>query len=118
MGGFEVTSSDSDPMLRYGLDRLAHGHVVADARRLPFDSGSFDAIATEPPYDKKTAGLMASALREMDRVISLSGRLAILCALWQADSLRRRAVELDMELLLDAQINRKGLDVVVLLWAK
>ena len=116
--GFSVMSSDSDPVLRHGLADLAHKHVMADASRLPFGSASFDAVATEPPYDSTATPVVLDALREMNRVLKSAGRLAILCALWQADSLRSAAAELGLKPLLDTQINRKGLDVVALSWAK
>ena len=117
-GGCIVMSSDCDPALQEGLSSLGAEHYVADARCLPFASGIFDAIATEPPYHEQAKAAVIEALGEMYRVLKAGGRLAILCAASQADDLRQQAASLGLDTYLDAPINRKGLDVVVLAWAK
>jgi len=112
--GYRVVSSDCDPALQAGLIHLGAGHCVADARRLPWSAGTFDAIATEPPYHKEAQPMVIEAVREMYRVLKTGGRLAILCTPGQAGDLRREAGSLGLRLYLDSPINRKGLDVVVL----
>lgn len=54
-GGWTVASADVDRALRYGLAELAWAHAVADARALPFATGAFAAVATEPPYHPSAA---------------------------------------------------------------
>ena len=117
-GGCIVTSADCDPALQEGLAHLGADHYVADASCLPFASETFDAIATEPPYAEQAKRTVIAALSELHRVLKQDGRLAILCAASQADDLRREAVSLGLKLFLDAPVNRKGLDVVVLVWQK
>lgn len=117
-GGWQVVSADLDPALRHGLARLGSRHCVADARHLPLATASVDAIATEPPYHRQTADVIVGALREMGRALVIGGRLAILCAAWQTDGLRREGASLGLEPFLDSPINRKGLDVAVLAWHK
>ncbi|MCK4352536.1 hypothetical protein KAW65_03920 [candidate division WOR-3 bacterium] len=112
--GYLVFSSDSDPILRYGLSHFGALHSVADARHLPFIKGKFDAIATEPPYHKGTESTIVDAIYEMYRVLKEGGRLSILCSNWQSDILRRAIISLKLKLYLDSSINRKGLDVVIL----
>lgn len=116
--GWRVASGDRDRALRHGLSALGAGHAVADVRDLPFGAACFDAIATEPPYDREAGGAVLGALRELCRVLKEGGRLALLCAAWQADDLRRASVPLGLTTYLDSPINRKGLDVVVLAWRK
>lgn len=116
--GCRVTSSDCDPALQEGLSHLGAKHYVADACCLPFTTGIFDAIATEPPYHEQAKSMVIKALHEMERVLKDGGRLAILCAASQADDLRREAICLGLKSYLDAPINRKGLDVTVLAWQK
>jgi SAM-dependent methyltransferase len=116
--GWPVASTDRDRVLRHGLAGLGARHVVADARRLPFDAGCFDAVATEPPYDAGAGELVVGALREMARVLRGGGRLAVLCAARQAEGLRREGAALGLTPFLDAPIDRKGLAVAALAWHK
>ncbi len=90
---------------------------------MPFASASFDAIATEPPYDDDPANplafsAVAATLGGMVRVLRAGGRLAILCAGWQAALLHEAASAHHLALLLESPINRKGLDVYVFVWQK
>ncbi len=112
---YRVLSCDIDPALRHGLARAAALHWVGDARRLPLEADTVDAIATEPPF---TQDLLGDSLNEMKRVLKSGGRLAIMCADWQAEGLRERGEELGMAALLDTQIDRKGTACRVLAWQK
>lgn len=116
--GWSALSVDVDPALRHGLVRLGATHTVADARALPFPSASVDAIATEPPYDRQVEEMLPVVVHELHRLLRGGGRLAMLCAAWQADLLRREAVALGLDPFLDTSINRKGVDVVALAWRK
>jgi demethylmenaquinone methyltransferase/2-methoxy-6-polyprenyl-1,4-benzoquinol methylase len=120
-GGCGITlSTDIDPALRHGLRAMSgNRHAVADASRLPFGNATVDAVATEPPYHAEATAAVHGALREMRRVLRPGGRLAVLCAASQADGLRAEAAAAGgLEGFLDAPVNRKGLDVVVLAWRK
>jgi hypothetical protein len=116
--GAAVVSADVDPSLRHGLTHLGARHHVADARHLPVASETFEAIATEPPYHTVAQSLVCEALREMDRVLKHTGRVAMLCAAPQADAMRGEAAALGWRSTLDTPINRKGLDTVALAWRK
>jgi SAM-dependent methyltransferase len=116
--GYEVMSTDWDPVLKPGLLHLGSRHQVADARHLPFADEAFDAIATEPPYHEEAAPLLVEALVELCRVLKPARRLAVLCATSQANALRQQGNLLGLRVILDAAIDRKGLDVVLLVWLK
>ena len=116
--GWSVVSCDADHALRHGLADLAMAHYVTDARKLPLDGETVQAIATEPPYDQIAAEMLGPALREMYRVLQPGGCIALLCAAWQADTLRGHALELGLRSYLDTPIDRKGTGVVALAWAK
>lgn len=121
--GARVVSTDNDPFVADGLAALATLHLQADAHRLPFAAASFDAIATEPPYDDDplnplAAGAVQETLDGMVRVLKPSGRLAILAAGWQTPLLRDAAAGLPLHTLLESPVNRKGLDVFVFVWEK
>jgi SAM-dependent methyltransferase len=116
--GCQVISSDIDPFLRHGLAALANAHHVGDARSLPLADASADAISTEPPYHLSARDTVIQALDEMHRILAPGGALAMLCAADQADALCCRALQLGFVLFLNAPIDRKGTDVVVLAWEK
>lgn len=116
--GWTTITADVDPAVRRGLSQLGAAHVVADARSLPLRSGTVDAVATEPPYDQRVGTLVSAALVELYRLLRIGGRLALLCAAWQAADLRATASELGLHMSLDCPIDRKGLDVIVLAWRK
>lgn len=116
--GFAVSSCDLDESVTAGLAHLGSTHRTADARKLPFDSSSFEAIATEPPFDRRHGRAAISSLPELFRVLSNGGRLAILCARWQTRDLLATAQDLSLTELLNCPIDRKGLNCTVLLWQK
>jgi len=116
--GLTVASCDVDEALAAGLARLGSDHHVSDARRLPFDSNSLDAIATEPPFDRRLGRAAVSSLTELHRVLDRGGRLAILCARWQAREFLLSASELGLTILLSCGIDRKGLKCSILSWEK
>lgn len=116
--GARVVSVDNDQIVSAGLAALADGHVLGDARKLPFEGETFDGIATEPPYDGGENNPLDASLREMVRVLRRGGRLAVLCAGWQAEGVREKAAGGDLTTILEYPINRKGLDVSVFVWQK
>lgn len=116
--GYEVVSADWDPVLQHGLAHLGARHFVADARHLPFSDETFDAIATEPPYHEAATPIVAEALHELYRVLKTGRRLSMLCAALQADVLRQQAASSGLQIVLHEVIDRKGLDVAVLVWLK
>lgn len=116
--GWSATSTDIDPVLRFGLDAIGGRHCVADASHLPFADGTFGAIATEPPYHADSRSFLQDAFQEMHRVLAPGGRVAVLCADWQSALFRHAAGNSDLHTILDLPINRKGLDVTVLAWER
>jgi SAM-dependent methyltransferase len=116
--GWTTVTADLDPGLRHGLGRIGPAHLVADARALPLRSGSLDAAATEPPYDREVGPLAAQALEELHRLLRPGGAAAVLCAAWQAAGLRAAAAGLGWEVALDCPVDRKGLEVVALAWRR
>ena len=116
--GFRTFSCDIDPALRHGLSLLGSLHCVADARCLPFADESFDAVATEPPYDVEAADLVAGSLAEIQRVLKRGKKMSMLCAEWQAEQLRQSSAVLNLPLILDLPINRKGTRCELLVWEK
>lgn len=116
--GAHVASADIDPMLRHGLTAQGALHVVADAGRLPFAPGAFDAIASEPPYDAEATPMLAGALAGLAALLRPGGHLALLPALAQAGPLRAAAAGLALEPVLDCPIDRKGTGVIALAWRK
>lgn len=116
--GYQVLSADIDPFLKEGLAGFGSLHVVGDAVSLPLATARVAAVATEPPYERGTGEMVQSALGEMARVVQVGGRVAVLCAAWQAESLRAAGERLGLDCFLDAAVNRKGTACWVLGWVK
>ena len=85
---------------------------------VPLRSGSLDAAATEPPYDREVGPLAAQALEELHRLLRPGGAAAVLCAAWQAPGLRSTAAGLGWRPTLDCPVDRRGLAVVALAWRR
>ncbi|MCG3179586.1 MAG: hypothetical protein BIFFINMI_01924 [Phycisphaerae bacterium] len=116
--GLTVASTDIDPQLAAGLAGLGAEHRVADARRLPLDDASFDAVATEPPYDASADNVPAEAMAELCRVLKPAGRLAMLAADWQEEGLTRAAAGLPLAARMIRPIDRKGSPCLLACWVK
>lgn len=116
--GWMTLSGDVDARLRLGLYEFGAAHTVFDASRLPLADESLDAAATEPPYAEEAGEAVNAAVRELARGLKPGARLALLAAAHQAESLRATAAAQPLRSLLDAPINRKGAECVVLAWEK
>lgn len=116
--GHYTVSVDQDLSLRHGLAVISDAHIVANSSYLPFKKGSFNAVATEPPYDKSTKSVLIKTFKEIARVVKKGGRISILSAEWQADILRKEAEKYQMKTYLDEEINRKGTDVHIFAWIR
>jgi hypothetical protein len=117
--GVAAVSVDNDAFLRYGLARISGGrHCLADASRLPFRDGTFDAIATEPPYDRSAEPVVPAFVDEAYRVLRQGAFLAVLCSLWQEAPLKAAAADKGFVLRHEERIDRKGSACPALLWRK
>ena len=80
-GGIVVHTDINETMLREGRDRLLdHGvvlpTVVCDAERLPFADGYFDLVTVA--FGLRNMTHKELALREMNRVLKVGGKLLVL----------------------------------------
>ena len=115
-GGYTTYSTDSDPALYHRLSSLGSKHMVANACTLPFADAMFDAIATELPSHCSAVSVLRGALAECVRVLKSGCKLALLGSSSQVEILRHTASDLGLQTLLVAPIDRKGMDMVVVLW--
>jgi len=106
--GWRTVSVDIDRSLRYGLTEIAGSHVVGDAAHLPFRQNSFDAIATEPPYDPTAISLVTGAVGEASRVLRPGGRMSMLVSAAQASDVRTAADHSGFTIDIDIDVSRKG----------
>ncbi|TSE26862.1 Ubiquinone/menaquinone biosynthesis C-methyltransferase UbiE [Tepidimonas sediminis] len=80
-GGVVVHTDINETMLREGRDRLldrgwALPTVVCDAERLPFPDGAFDLVTVA--FGLRNMTHKELALREMNRVLKVGGKLLVL----------------------------------------
>ncbi len=122
---------DGGDLSRRGLSvldaRLLVNLVAAEPGSLfldPFAGAGglvIEALASNyevPPYQEEAIPVVIEALHELYRVLKRGRRLAVFCAASQADSFRQQAAAPGLSVVLDATIDRKGLDAVVLVWRK
>ena len=75
--GVEVTGADfCEPMLERARAKGLRRTVVADAMRLPFPDGSFDAVTVA--FGLRNMESWPGALREMSRVLTAGGHVLVL----------------------------------------
>ena len=117
--GYSVATVDNDPVLRFGLPRIGSElHLLADSRMLPFRDNVFHGISTEPPYSAMTAPIIEHSLMEMARVLRSDGRIAMLVAEWQAESVERLIGEVGLAIGCSSKVNRKGTDTFLVVLTK
>jgi len=116
--GFTTVSMDRDRALRFGLAELSACHVVGDASALPFAAGSFDAVASEPPYHASALEAIVASIPEVARVVRQGRHIAFLVASEQAAAVRKAGDRAGLRLELEAAIDRKGTEVSCLCWAR
>jgi tRNA (guanine6-N2)-methyltransferase len=120
--GLTCTGYDIDPAVvdlarsnarRAGVDvRFARAQAAA----LPSESGAVDRIVTNPPWGQavRASGSLAGAWREMGRVLSPDGRVALL---GPDKLLTEAAVSLALESALHASVSLLGQHVAIALLA-
>lgn len=107
--GLRIIASEIDPALRLGLKEVSGGMcTIADARRLPFKSGSFDAVVTEPPYRREQRRVVIEAMGELCRVSKEGGTIVILASEAMTEDLIERLEELGRRLRESYPVRRHG----------
>ena len=77
--GFSIVASDIDPILRPGLAQVSDKKcVICDANYLPFPSATFDAIVTEPSFQRRHRQATLSALYKLRQVLKPYSRMVLL----------------------------------------
>lgn len=115
---FDVYSSDIDPKMQYGLRDFGSKHYVADVNQLPFENDFFDAIVSEAPFDKNVTQNVANGLFEMQRVIKQGGYIVLMVADYQANTIRQKAIDLNLIIDIDENLDRKGTPVHIFRFKK
>jgi tRNA G10 N-methylase Trm11 len=85
---------------------------------MPFAAGSFDAVASEPPYHASALEAIVASIPEAARVVRQGRRIAFLVASEQAAAVRSAGDQAGLRLELEAPINRKGTEVSCLCWVR
>jgi hypothetical protein len=116
--GLKMYSSDIDQILQHGLRDYGAEHSVASVEKLPFDSRFFDAVVTEAPFDENTTPIVAKGLEELVRVTTSKASIVMMTGENQADTIRNKAMSLNLEAYIDQQLNRKGTPVHIFGWKK
>jgi hypothetical protein len=109
--GWSTISVDSDQSLRFGLAGSGAKHLVANATALPLQSGSVDAVATEPPYHESAERDVLASIGEMARVLRPGGRASLLVAAAQLEHVAETGRACGFEIDLAMPVDRKGTEV-------
>jgi len=104
-----IIASEVDVSLRMGLEEVSGGRcLIADARRLPFKSKTFDAVVTEPPYRREQRGAVIEAMEEICRVCKEEGPIVMLISQSMAAEAVKRLEELGREVKGAHPVRRHG----------
>lgn len=107
--GLEIIASELDISLRLGLEEISEGRcLIADARKLPFKSNSFDAVITEPPYRREQRDAVIEAMEEICRVCKEEGPIVMLISQTMAEEVMERAKGLGREVMEAYPVRRHG----------
>jgi tRNA G10 N-methylase Trm11 len=107
--GVRVTCGDIEEALRPGLAQIAEGRAgILDAQRLPFARESFDAIITEPPYQRDDRAAVLRSIPELARVVVSGGCAALLVAEDMHEAVLGRAVAAGLTPAQEFNVRRQG----------
>ena len=76
---FSIVASDIDSTLRPGLAQVSDRKcAICDANYLPFPSATFDAIVTEPSFQRRHRQATLSALHKLRQVLKPYSRMVLM----------------------------------------
>lgn len=110
-------SADIDRVVEPGLKMYSDLHYTCDARQINLKSNMVDAVVAEIPFSPRYTQIAIDAFLHILPSISQHGKLVCMCHTNQTEPIKQ-ALKHQLYLLLDADINRKGTPVSLLVWSK
>jgi len=110
----EVTASDLDGAAVSRLQSTGHRAFIADASRLPFKTGEFDGVVTEPPYRAYEREAVLASVAELARVTRTGGVLTLFVTTEMVPALRAAAAGATLVEELALDLRRDRLEVTLL----
>jgi hypothetical protein len=113
-----MTSIDIDPILKPGLETYGSAHYVMNVVDASFPKNSFDSVITETPFSEKAVDDIIAAFNKINTWLSDDGVLVIMCEKNQCSSIYNSLAEMNLYLLFNHEIDRKGMEVEISIWWK
>lgn len=116
--GGTMTSIDTDPVLKPGLEFYGANHFVMNAAAADFPPDSFDSVITEVPFSPNAVDDIAGAFVKINGSLSKDGVFIVMCNVSQTAAIADVMQKLENYLLFSHVIDRKGTDVEICVWWK
>jgi hypothetical protein len=113
-----MTSIDIDPILKPGLETYGSAHYVMNVADASFPKNSFDSVITETPFSEKAVDDIIAAFDKINTWLSDDGVLVIMCEKNQCSNIYNSLAEMNLYLLFNHEIDRKGMEVEISIWWK
>jgi hypothetical protein len=113
-----MTSIDIDPVLKPGLESYGCAHYVMETKDASFPKDSFDSVITETPFSENAVDDIIAALIKSNSWLSDYGIFVIMCEKAQCSRIYDSLAEINLYLLFNQEIDRKGMDVEISIWWK
>lgn len=113
----ELYSADIDDTLSPGLEMYGARHFCGDSAQLDFGGALFDAVISETPFAPDAMNTVLSVLSNVARHLKSSGRITLMCARYQSQSIRAHLKALGFHEYLFYSIDRKGTEVDIIAYS-
>lgn len=114
----DIYSVDIDPVIAPGLRFYGSKHYTADSCDICFEKEFFDAVVTEVPFSSKSTNDILKSIKNLHNSINKNGSFVMMCSKEQALFLEEYVSNLGYYQYVSEEINRKGIDVVIMAWFK
>jgi hypothetical protein len=113
----ELFSADIDSVVAPGLEMYGTRHFCGNSAELDFDGEVFDTVVTEVPFSPDATDSIISVLINVGKHLTSDGRVVLMCARHQSQSIRLCLDTLGYHEYLFYSVNRKGTEVDIIAYS-